>query len=214
VGSSHEALDRAASAAALGTGALRPLDEGDLEQLLASDPDARVRAAALGALARAGSPEVTARGWATAATDDDAAVRRRAAETAPGLRTAIPLAALLTLLHDHDAWVAEAAAFALGERTDADDGAVEALAATARRHTDPLVRESAFAALGALGNTAGLPAVLHGCRDKPAIRRRAVLALAAFEGPDVEAALQHARQDPDWQVRQNAEDLVGLPADE
>ena len=43
--------------------------------------------------------------------------------------------------------------------------------------------------------------------DKPAIRRRAVLALAAFEGDAVEARLQAALEDPDWQVRQAAEDL-------
>ena len=40
------------------------------------------------------------------------------------------------------------------------------------------------------------------------MRRRAVLALAAFEGPDVEAALARALEDPDWQTRQAAEDLT------
>jgi HEAT repeat protein len=208
VNTSHEALERAASVAALGNGELRDDDEARLEQLVSTDPDARVRAAALGALARAGSAQSAASAWAAAATDADAAVRRRAAETAPGIGAAIEVRALVALLHDHDAWVAEAAAFALGERSDVDDAIVEALAAVAERHSDPLVRESAVAALGALGNPAGLPAVLHGCRDKPAIRRRAVLALAAFEGPDVEAALDHARQDHDWQVRQSAEDLL------
>jgi len=41
-----------------------------------------------------------------------------------------------------------------------------------------------------------------------AIRRRAVLALAAFEGPEVEAAIERALTDTDWQVRQAAEDLT------
>jgi hypothetical protein len=36
-----------------------------------------------------------------------------------------------------------------------------------------------------------------------------VLALAAFTGPDVDAALRHALDDHDWQVRQAAEDLLG-----
>jgi HEAT repeat protein len=64
------------------------------------------------------------------------------------------------------------------------------------------------AALGALGDPAGLGAVLAACRDKPAVRRRAVLALAPFAGPEVEAALQSALEDRDWQVRQAAEDLL------
>ena len=45
--------------------------------------------------------------------------------------------------------------------------------------------------------------------DKAAVRRRAVLALAPFGGPEVEAALRQARADRDWQVRQAAVDLVG-----
>jgi hypothetical protein len=40
------------------------------------------------------------------------------------------------------------------------------------------------------------------------VRRRAVLALAAFEGPEVDAALEAARSDRDWQTRQGAEDLT------
>ena len=43
--------------------------------------------------------------------------------------------------------------------------------------------------------------------DKPAVRRRAVLALAPFEGDEVEAAIDRALDDRDWQVRQAAEDL-------
>jgi hypothetical protein len=40
-----------------------------------------------------------------------------------------------------------------------------------------------------------------------------VLALAAFEGNSVEAALTRALDDRDWQVRQAAEDLLGVDAD-
>jgi HEAT repeat protein len=64
------------------------------------------------------------------------------------------------------------------------------------------------AALGALGDRAGLPAVLDACRDKPAVRRRAVLALAPFDGAEVEEALRAALEDRDWQVRHAAEDLL------
>jgi len=39
------------------------------------------------------------------------------------------------------------------------------------------------------------------------VRRRAVLALAPFDGPEVDAALALAHDDRDWQVRQAAEDL-------
>lgn len=107
--------------------------------------------------------------------------------------------------------MAEGAAWALGELgiEVAGPDAVRRLAQAARSHDDPLVREAAVAALGALGDPAGLDAVLAGCADKPAIRRRAVLALAAFEGPEVDAALQKALEDKDWQTRQAAEDLLG-----
>ena len=62
--------------------------------------------------------------------------------------------------------------------------------------------------LGILALAGGLEAVLAACRDKPAIRRRAVLALAAFEGPAVDGALRAALDDKDWQTRQAAEDLL------
>nr|MBA3654191.1 HEAT repeat domain-containing protein [Actinomycetota bacterium] len=72
----------------------------------------------------------------------------------------------------------------------------------------PLCREAAVAALGAIGDPAGLSAILAATTDKPAVRRRAVLALAPFAGPDVDAALERALEDRDWQVRQAAEDLL------
>ncbi len=74
-------------------------------------------------------------------------------------------------------------------------------------HDDPLCREAAVAALGAIGHEAGLDAVLGGMEDRPPVRRRAVLALSAFEGPGVETALRRALEDRDRQVRQAAEAL-------
>jgi HEAT repeat protein len=74
-------------------------------------------------------------------------------------------------------------------------------------HDDPTCREAAVAALGAIGDPAGLPAILAATTDRPAVRRRAVLALAPFHGPEVEAALDRALTDRDWQVRQAAEDV-------
>ncbi|HLH46072.1 MAG TPA: HEAT repeat domain-containing protein, partial [Acidimicrobiales bacterium] len=71
-----------------------------------------------------------------------------------------------------------------------------------------LCREAAVAALGAIGERAGLPAVLAALGDRPQVRRRAVIALAPFEGAEVDAALRRALDDRDWQVRQAAEDLL------
>ena len=67
-----------------------------------------------------------------------------------------------------------------------------------------------MAALGAIGDPAGLPAVLAALDDKPAVRRRAAVALAAFDGPSVDAALHRCLEDRDWQVRQVAEDLLAV----
>jgi HEAT repeat protein len=203
-------VDRAAHAAALGLrDRLPPGAPADLERAARDDPDGRVRAAALGALARAGGRRRAVTVWRAALTDSDPAVRRRAAELSPTLDA--PARPLLVLLADDDVTVIEASAWALGElgSTSVRAGAVAALSAVAGGHDDPLAREAAVAALGALGDPAGLTAVLAACRDKPAVRRRALLALAPFDGPDVEAALRTALEDRDWQVRQAAEDLLG-----
>jgi len=203
------AVERAADAAALGMRARLPAGAAaDLERVASDDPDARVRAAALGALARAAGRRRATAVWRVALADGDRAVRRRAADLAPGLGA--PARPLLALLGDDDVTVIEASAWALGElgAAAARAGAVPALVAVARTHHDPLAREAAVAALGALGDPAGLPAVLAACGDKPAVRRRAVLALAPFDGPEVEEALRAALEDHDWQVRQAAEDLL------
>jgi HEAT repeat protein len=122
---------------------------------------------------------------------------------------------LCEALADGSAAVVEAACYALGEFEElAGQPGTEAMVvarvvAVAASHQEPLCREAAVAALGGLGSSAGLGAVLAALEDKPAIRRRAVVALAAFEGEDVEAALERAALDSDWQVRQTAEDLLG-----
>jgi len=169
------------------------------------DPAGTVRATALGALERLGA--LTEEDVITALLDSDPAVRRRGCEV--GVRW--PGVVLLGALGDTDASVVEMAAWALGERED--PGAVEMLASLSARsggHADPLCREAAVAALGAIGDPRGLPAVLAALEDKPAIRRRAAVALAAFDGPEVDAALQRCLEDRDWQVRQVAEDLMAV----
>jgi len=172
-----------------------------------ADDDPAVRATAFGALARLGA--ASAGDLAAAAVDADAVVRRRAAELIP--TTLAPTDAhelLRPLLDDRDASVVEVAAWACGEVEAIDPAIVGALVTLAGEHRDALVREAAVAALGAIGDPAGLPAILNATTDKPAVRRRAVLALAPFEGPEVDAALERATTDRDWQVRQAAEDLL------
>jgi len=141
---------------------------------------------------------------AGALCDPAAAVRRRGCELAAAVLDADPAPAL----GDQDPAVVEVAAWALGEREDR--GSVPALVEVAADHPEAACRESAVAALGAVGDDRGLATILHALGDRPAIRRRAVLALAPFEGPEVEAALQRALSDRDWQVRQAAEDLIAL----
>ncbi len=144
---------------------------------------------------------------AAACADPDPAVRRRATE----LAASRPDVAIVGLLDDADESVVEMTAWSLGERGERSAVSVlAALATTDTGHRDPLCREAAVAALGAIGDPAGLPAVLGALDDKPAVRRRAAVALAAFQGPSVDAALRRCLEDRDWQVRQVAEDLLAL----
>ncbi len=207
---------RVAELAALGH---RPsLTAGDLVRLdtaCADDPDPRARAAALAALVRA-APRDAGRAWHAAVGDPASAVRRRAAELTPvldasGVVAATLVGPLLGLLGDTEVTVVEAAAWAVGELGDdaIAAGAVAALATTVADHRDPL------AARPPLPRSAR-SAMPRRCRsssarraDKPAVRRRAVLALAPFDGPEVDAAIERALEDRDWQVRQAAEDLRG-----
>ena len=180
-------------------------DEKTARSLL-GDTSPQVRATALAALARMGA--LTAADTERALRDDDANVRRRACAVAATLDDDVGLEALL---EDADSGVVEACAWALGERGERSAGAVPALASIATSHDDALCREAAVAALGAIGDPRGLPAILAAARDKPAVRRRAIIALAPFEGPEVEATLAAALDDRDWQVRQAAEDLSSAP---
>jgi HEAT repeat protein len=168
------------------------------------DPEPFVRAAALGALERLGL--LSAEDLAAALIDPAVSVRRRACEAIARVPGDDP-PSLVSALHDDDPTLAEVAAWAMGEREPPEPGAVAALAVVATGHPDALVREAAVAALGAIGDEAGLAAILAALDDKATVRRRAILALAPFEGEAVDAALARGRTDRDWQVRQAAEDL-------
>jgi HEAT repeat protein len=124
---------------------------------------------------------------------------------------------VLLLLGDEDPVVVESAAWAAGEilgraieagRAVPEPEVVDALMTITVDHADALCREAAVAALGAIGDERGLPAILAATRDKATVRRRAIIALAPFAGPEVDDALTRARTDRDWQVRQAAEDLL------
>lgn len=180
---------------------------------LTTHADAPVRATAFAALTRAGA--LTPADLRTASRDPAPEVRRRAAElaiSAVNVTKAVRVRTIVALLADHDADVVEHSCWAAGELTRArlPLGIIETLCVHATEHPDALVREAAVAALGSLGHRGGLGAILQATNDKPAIRRRAILALAPFAGPEVDAALQRAVSDRDWQVRQAAEDLLAL----
>ena len=126
-----------------------------------------MQAAALGALARLGA--LTAADVEDALADGAPAVRRRAVEVAlggPGSGLALVAAARR---HPRSAtpthWSSSRAAWFLAERDYRP--AVPALAATATDHADARCREAAVAALGAIGDPAGLPAVLGALHDSP-----------------------------------------------
>jgi len=180
---------------------------------LLHDVDDSVRSTALGALNRC--HHLTGVDLDKALDDPSPLVRSRAAELVAELGGAGVAAdvGLVRLLKDPDPTVVEVVAWALGELHDPEPGSVSALADLARHAEDALVRESAVAALGSIGDPAGLQAILAATTDKATVRRRAVIALAPFEGDEVDAALHRALQDRDWQVRQAAEDLLTPPPD-
>lgn len=176
-----------------------------------------MRATALRALAR--SHELRPGDLTAAIADPAPGVRRRALSILAG-SGGMPLGnsatgAVLPLLADPDATVAEVAAWALGELPAVDDTTdatrSDALARMATSHPDPLCREAAVAAIASIGHPDGIETVLAALTDKPAVRRRAVVALAAFDDPRAEAALEAALQDRDRQVRETAEELLAVP---
>lgn len=177
-----------------------------------TDDDPDVRATALGALNRLGA--LAAAELVAAASDPHPVVRRRACTESTTWNGAVgdPIdaevaVAIARLLDDDDDTVVEIAAWACGERPPVPASTIDHLQRIATSHTDSLCRESAVAALGAIGDRNGLPAILAATEDKATVRRRAIIALAPFDGPEVDAAIERATRDRDWQVRQAAEDL-------
>ncbi len=177
--------------------------DADTARLHLADRSATVRIAAVRSLERLAV--LSTEELVSALDDTDHTVRVAGVEIA-ARRQQPPI---VHLLDDTESDVVEAAAWALGERMKPNPGTVAKLATTATEHSDPLARESAVAALGALGDERGLPAILVATHDKPAVRRRAIIALSTFIGPEVDEAWERARTDPDRQVREAVEELLG-----
>jgi HEAT repeat protein len=144
---------------------------------------------------------VTSHDWIAALRDSDVDVRREALNQVAHATVddQLVIDAVVTCLSDSDPLVVDGALFALGEHLSA--GAVEQMCVIASTHEDARCRESAVAALGAIGDDRARPAILAALNDKPPVRRRAIVALSNFEGPDIDAALALASEDRDWQVR-------------
>lgn len=236
-GSVRASTDRSRPVRERVTSVVRAGHDGDAEAVRAAldDDDATVRAAAVGAsirLAANGSASVgeAADALLRGLSDDEVAVRRRSATATAGWSRLIEATdsadesirgivdALILLLDDDDERVVEVAAFACGELP------LQALDLLRQRvitslmetttHPDHLCRESAVAALGSIGEPSALPAVLAACRDRANVRRRAVLALAAFDDAAATTELRRLVEDRDLQVSQAAAELLAIESGE
>jgi HEAT repeat protein len=172
-----------------------------LAKELVTDSDPRVRSTSISVLSENLALDEAL--IAIALLDPNPMVRSSLARAA-ATNISIPV---LDLLNDVDASVIEIACWAVGEQGEPNDLAIEILSRIALDHDDALCRESAVAALGALGDLRGLESILQATHDIATVRRRAVIALAPFEGEAVADAVEIALSDRDWQVRQAAEDL-------
>jgi HEAT repeat protein len=139
--------------------------------------------------------------WRSVLGDADVEVQRDALEQLAHASDVEPavLDDAMRMLNDDDALVVDAAVFVMGEHLFAPS--VPCLIEVAANHEDARCRESAIAALGAIGDDTALPTIIAALEDKAPVRRRAIVALSNFEGPEVEAALERAGDDKDWQVR-------------
>lgn len=176
----------------------------ELANSLLDDEDPKVRGAALSSLEKLG--QLSEKILEKSICDHSAEVRKRAVELLAKRPEPIPL----NVLKDKDPLVVETACWALGEKESSTSESIKQLCLIADGHEDQLCREAAVAALGSIGSPLGLETILGALEDKPAIRRRATIALAAFDDPKVEGALKKSLNDRDWQVRQIAEDLLDV----
>ncbi len=139
--------------------------------------------------------------------DGDARVRAEAAEVLAEIGGPA-LEALLQAASDNSGIVREAVATGFGEL--ADRTTLPWLLDAAANDTEKLVREAAVAALGAIGDERAVPLLLDlVVTGPPQVRRRCVVALSVFDGPEIEAAIRAARDDRNPMVREAAEMVIG-----
>ena len=144
-------------------------------------------------------------------TDPDPQVRAESAEVIAAAGAAA-LQALDSARGDEDERVIEAVATGYGEI--ADPSAVPWLMSQAEAAASRQVREAAVASLGAIGDERCLPLLIRLAADSPPqVRRRAVVALTVYNGPNVEAAIRAAASDRNPMVREAAEMVVGRAVD-
>ena len=185
------------------------LDESEIIGFL-NDTAAVVREAALATVVKlnldAGKHIVNA------LEDADRGVRKRAVELVIDLSNNHEhISKVLVLLDDSSTFVVETVCWVIGEIGNNYENVAEIVSKVSQialNHEDSLCREAAVACLGSLGHIDGLTTLLKVLDDKPNVRRRATLALAPFEGPEVEEALKRKLKDRDLQTRQAAEDLL------
>ena len=158
----------------------RHLGDYKLAISLLDDKDAKVRGAALSSLEKLG--KLSGKILEESFYDPSPEVRKRAIELLAKRPEEIPL----NVFDDGDSLVVETACWAAGEKENPTHELINQLCFIADSHTDQLCREAAVAALGSIGSPLGLETVLEALKDKPAIRRRAVIALAAFDDPKVD----------------------------
>lgn len=178
------------------------LNDPELAMAGLTSPEPKIRASALIALHNL--HKLVPNTIEAALDDPDPTVRRRACELAAYYKTP----SLDKALTDADPYVIEMALWAVGEREDSTK--IDKICSLATSHKESLVREAAVASLGAIGEESGLATILAALKDRPNVRRRAAVALAAFQGEIVTQALREATMDRDWQVRQIAEDLLEI----
>jgi HEAT repeat protein len=170
-----------------------------------SDPDETVRRLAISI--GAGNPALRP-AFEGALHDPSPRVRAEAAEVlglmGPGSEDAL----VDRCAAEDDPIVVEALATALGEVRSVR--AVDWLVGLVSNAGDRLVGEAAVAALGAIGAVEALPVLLGAAAGgAPQVRRRAVVALTAFDDPAAEAAILAAREDRNPMVREVAEMIAG-----
>ncbi len=145
--------------------------------------------------------------------DRDPRVRREAAEIA-GTDTTLGECTIEQLSRqvgsDIDPACREAAAFAIGECGSPDEG--RCLFGLIKNDDSSIAREAMFAAIGAIAvrHPGELDddidtVVRHSRHDKPAVRRRCIVALTAFDLDEARQAMLDALSDRDRYVRQTAE---------